>query len=161
MKLKLIFFCAALAGSVAYCNAQVSMRKSITLEAAKKIVTEAKRYALQVEAPHGGPSIAIVDAGGNLLYLERPETTFAGSAMVAFEKARTAAMFHQPSRNFESKIKEGRTPLLSVGYNMLEGGVPIVIDGEVIGAIGVSGAASSQQDVEIAEAGAQVKLEKK
>ncbi len=139
--------------------AQVATVNSISLEAAKKIVAEARRFGQTVNAPHGGPSIAIVDQGGNLIYVERPETTFAGSAMVAYEKAHTAAMFQQPSRNMENAIKSGRTPLVTVGYNMLEGGVPIIYNGQIIGAIGVSGAASSQQDVEIAEAGAKTKLD--
>jgi glc operon protein GlcG len=137
---------------------QLTNGRSLTLDAAKIIVAEARKYAASVDAPHGGPSIAIVDKGGNLLHLDRPERTFAGSAMVAFEKAHTAAMFEQPTKNFESKIKEGRTPLITVGYTMLEGGVPIIINGEVVGAIGVSGAASSQQDVEIAEAGAKANI---
>lgn len=140
-------------------SAQVASINSISLEAAKKIVAEARKYGQSINAPHGGPSIAIVDQGGNLIYVERPETTFAGSAMVAYEKAHTAAMFQQPSRNMENAIKGGRTPLITVGYNMLEGGVPIVYNGQIIGAIGVSGAASSQQDVEIAEAGAKTKLD--
>ncbi len=140
-------------------HSQIASTKSLTLEAAKKIVAEAQKYAVSVNAPHGGPSIAVVDKGGNLLYLERPATTFAGSAMVAYEKAHTAAMFEQPSRNMENAIKGGRTPLITVGYVMLEGGVPILYNGEVIGAIGVSGAASSQQDVEIAEVGAKAKIE--
>lgn len=140
-------------------SAQIKTTKSLSLDAAKKIATEARKYSIKVNAPHGGPSIAVVDKGGNLLYLDRPETTFAGSAMVAYEKAHTAVMFETPTKNFENKIKEGRTPLVTVGYNMLEGGVPIIHEGEVIGAIGVSGAASSQQDVEIAEAGAKAKLD--
>jgi glc operon protein GlcG len=140
-------------------NAQTTGSKSITLDGAKKIIAEARKYSLSVNAPHGGPSIAIVDKGGNLILVERPETTFAGSAMVAYEKAHTAAMFEQPSRNMENAIKGGRTPLITVGYNMLEGGVPIVVNGEIVGAIGVSGAASSQQDVEIAEAGAKTKID--
>lgn len=140
-------------------NAQTTGSKSITLDGAKKIIAEARKYSLSVNAPHGGPSIAIVDKGGNLILVERPETTFAGSAMVAYEKAHTAAMFEQPSRNMENAIKGGRTPLVTVGYNMLEGGVPIVVNGEIVGAIGVSGAASSQQDVEIAEAGAKTKID--
>lgn len=140
-------------------SAQIKTAKSLSLDAAKKVVAEARKYSVTVNAPHGGPSIAVVDKGGNLLYLDRPETTFAGSAMVAYEKAHTAAMFEMPTKNFENKIKEGRTPLITVGYNMLEGGVPIIHEGEVIGAIGVSGAASSQQDVEIAEAGAKAKLD--
>jgi glc operon protein GlcG len=122
-------------------------------------VAEARKYATDVNAPHGGPSIAIVDRGGNLLYLDRPETTFAGSAMVAYEKAHTAVMFEQPTQNMENAIKGGRTPLITVGYVMLEGGVPILLNGEIVGAIGVSGAASSAQDVEIALAGSKTKID--
>ncbi|MEO7991798.1 MAG: heme-binding protein [Chryseolinea sp.] len=140
-------------------QAQTATTKSITLEAAKKIVAEARKYGTSVNAPHGGPSIAIVDRGGNLIYAERPETTFAGSALVAYEKAHTAAMFDQPTQNMENAIKGGRTPLITVGYVMLEGGVPILYNGEIIGAIGVSGAASSAQDVEIAIAGSKTKID--
>jgi glc operon protein GlcG len=151
-----IFFLLMINAAV---KAQTTGSKSITLDGAKKILAEARKYSLSVNAPHGGPSIAIVDRGGNLILVERPETTFAGSAMVAYEKAHTAAMFEQPSRNMENSIKGGRTPLITVGYNMLEGGVPIVVNGEIVGAVGVSGAASSQQDVEIAEAGAKTKID--
>jgi glc operon protein GlcG len=140
-------------------SAQVSSTRSLSLDAAKKIAAEARKYAVSSNAPHGGPAIALVDKGGNLLYLDRPETTFASSAMVSYEKAHTAALFEQPTKNLESKIKEGRTPLITVGFVMLEGGVPILHNGEVIGAIGVSGGASSQQDIEIAEAGAKTKLD--
>lgn len=140
-------------------NAQVGTRRSLTLEAAKKIATEARKYSESINAPHGGPSIAIVDRGGHLLHLDRPETTFAGSAMVAYEKAHTAMMFEQPTQNMENAIKGGRTPLITVGYVMLEGGVPILYDGQIVGAIGVSGAASSAQDVEIAIAGSKTKLD--
>ncbi len=140
-------------------KAQTTDTRSITLDGAKKVITEARKYAASVQAPHGGPSIAVVDRGGNLLLVERPETTFAGSAMVAYEKAHTAAMFEQPSRNMENAIKNGRSALITTGYNMLEGGVPIVVNGQIVGAIGVSGAASSQQDVEIAEAGAKAKID--
>ena len=140
-------------------TAQVASHKSITLEAAKKVVAEARKFGVSVNAPHGGPSIAVVDRGGNLIYVERPETTFAGSAMVAYEKAHTAVMFEQPTQNMENAIKGGRTPLITVGYVMLEGGVPIIYNGEIIGAIGVSGAASSAQDVEIAVAGSKTKID--
>jgi glc operon protein GlcG len=138
---------------------QTTSSKSLTLEAAKKIVAEARKYAASVNAPHGGPSIAIVDRGGNLLHLDRPETTFAASAMVAYEKAHTAALFEQPTQNMENAIKGGRTPLITVGYVMLEGGLPIIVNGEIVGAIGVSGAASSGQDVEIAVAGTKTKID--
>lgn len=154
-KLVLIFL---IISSVA-ANAQTSNFKSLTLEAAKKIVAEARKYATTVNAPHGGPSIAVVDRGGNLILVERPETTFAGSAMVAYEKAHTAVMFEQPTQNMENAIKGGRTPLITVGYVMLEGGVPIIVDGQIVGAIGVSGAASSAQDVEIAVAGSKTKID--
>lgn len=140
-------------------TAQIASHKSITLEAAKKVIAEARKYATSVNAPHGGPSIAIVDRGGNLLLVERPETTFAGSAMVAYEKAHTAVMFEQPTQNMENAIKGGRTPLITVGYVMLEGAVPLIVNGEIIGAIGVSGAASSAQDVEIALAGSKTKID--
>ena len=145
-------------GSIAV-NAQVNTIKSLSLEAAKKIIIEARKYGVSVNAPHGGPSIAVVDRGGNLLLVERPETTFAGSAMVAYEKAHTAVMFEQPTQNMENAIKGGRTPLITVGYVMLEGGLPIIVNGEIVGAIGVSGAASSAQDVEIALAGSKTKID--
>lgn len=154
---KLLIILLSLASIAA--NAQTTNSKSLTLEAAKKIVAEARKYAASVNAPHGGPSIAIVDRGGNLLFVERPETTFAGSAMVAYEKAHTAVMFEQPTQNMENAIKGGRTPLITVGYVMLEGGAPIIVNGEMVGAIGVSGAASSAQDVEIALAGAKTKID--
>jgi len=140
-------------------KAQTTSSKSVTLETAKKIVAEARKYGVSVNAPHGGPSIAVVDRGGNLIYVERPETTFAGSALVAYEKAHTAVMFEQPTQNMENAIKGGRTPLITVGYVMLEGGVPILHNGEIIGAIGVSGAASSAQDVEIALAWSKTKID--
>jgi glc operon protein GlcG len=140
-------------------SAQTTGARSLTLSAAKKIILEAQKYAESVHAPHGGPAIAVVDRGGNLILLERPESTFAAAAMVAYEKAHTASLFEQPTQNMENKIKEGRTPLITVGYVMLEGGVPILVDGEVVGAIGVSGAVSSAQDVEIALAGSKARLE--
>lgn len=156
--MKKVFLSILLIATVA-AYGQTTSSKSLTLETAKKIVAEARKYGVSVNAPHGGPSIAVVDRGGNLLFVERPETTFAGSALVAYEKAHTAAIFEQPTQNMENAIKGGRTPLITVGYVMLEGGVPILYNGEVIGAIGVSGAASSAQDVEIAWAGAKTKID--
>ena len=156
--MKNLFLIALILSSLA-ATAQIASHKSITLEAAKKVIAEARKYATSVNAPHGGPSIAIVDRGGNLLLVERPETTFAGSAMVAYEKAHTAVMFEQPTQNMENAIKGGRTPLITVGYVMLEGGVPLIVNGEIVGAIGVSGAASSAQDVEIALAGSKTKID--
>lgn len=137
-------------------RAQVTTAKLLTLDAAKKIAADARQFALTNQAPGG--SIAIVDAGGELIYLERLDNTFASSALIAYDKAHTAAMFRAPTRKLEESIVGGRTPLITVGYTMLIGGVPITLDGAVIGAVGVSGSASAQQDEEIALAGAKAKF---
>jgi glc operon protein GlcG len=137
-------------------KAQVIETKNITLEAAKKIVTEAIKYAKANNAPGG--AIAVVDNGGNLVYLERIDGTFAASAEVSIKKANTAALFKAPSAKLENSINGGRQALITVGHTFLQGGIPIIIDGQVIGAIGVSGAASAQQDEEIAIAGSKAKL---
>jgi glc operon protein GlcG len=94
-----------------------------------------------------------VDAGGHLVMLERLDGSFPASAAVAIEKARTAAVFRMPTRAFEDAVAKGRTSLVAVDVMLpLRGGVPLVRDGRVVGAVGVSGAASAQQDDEIAEA---------
>ena len=137
-------------------NAQVLESKTISLEAAKKVVGEAVKYAKANNAPGG--AIAIVDNGGNLVYLERLDGTFAASSEVSIKKANTAALFKAPSAKLETSINGGRQALITVGRTFLQGGIPITVDGQVIGAIGVSGAASAQQDEEIAIAGSKAKL---
>lgn len=132
-------------------NAQVSDQKNITLEAAKKVAADAVAYAKTNNAPGG--SIAIVDNGGNLIYLERLDNTFAASAEVAIQKAKTSAQFKAPSKKLEDAVNNGRNALITVGRTFLQGGIPIMYNGQVIGAIGVSGAASAAQDEEIAIAG--------
>lgn len=129
----------------------VNITFDLTLEGAQAIMTEAVAYAQTHEAPGG--AIAIVDAGGHLVLLQRLTGTFAAAADVSYGKARTAALFRFPSKNLEDGIVNGRTSLITVGEVMLRGGLPIVYRGQVIGAIGVSGAASADQDVEIAQAG--------
>lgn len=143
---------AALAALVVFTSlpafAQVAARKGLTLEGARSIATAAAAEAKRLGA---GGAIALVDDGGNLLYLERLDNTFPAAATVAFEKARTAATFRKPTRDFEQAIAKGRTSLVAVDVmTPLQGGVPIVIDGQVVGAIGVSGAMSAQQDDDIA-----------
>jgi glc operon protein GlcG len=123
----------------------------LTLEGAKEIMSQAVAYAKTNNAP--GAAIAIVDAGGSLILLERLNGTFPIAAEVSHGKARTAALFKMPSKNLEDNILKGRTSLITVGENMLRGGIPIVYNGKVIGGIGVSGAASADQDAEIAQAG--------
>jgi len=137
-------------------SAQVIESKTISLEAAKKVAAEASRYAKTNNAPGG--AIAVVDNGGNLIYLERIDGTFAAAAEVAIKKANTAALFKAPSVKLENSINGGRAALITVGHTFLQGGIPIMVDGQVVGAIGVSGAASAQQDEEIAIAGSKAKI---
>ena len=137
-------------------QAQVVETYELTLEGAKEIMAKAQEYAKANNAPGG--AIAIVDAGGNLILLERLNGTFPIAAEVSHGKARTAALFKMPSKNLEENILKGRTSLITVGENMLRGGVPIIYKGKVIGGIGVSGAASADQDAEIAQAGVGAKF---
>ncbi len=135
----------------------VSDRQGLTLEGAKQVIAAAVAEAARKQAPGG--AIAVVDEGGNLLALERLDHTFAASASVAMGKARTAALFRKPTRLFEEAIAGGRTAMVAVGgdvanFTPLQGGVPLEWEGKVVGAIGVSGAASAQQDEELAVAGA-------
>ncbi len=140
-------------------NAQVIITKNISLNAAKKIVAEAVVYAKANNAPGG--AIAVVDAGGNLVYLERSDNTFAAASEVAIKKANTAALFKAPSSKLENAINGGRQALITVGHTFLQGGIPIIFEGQVIGAIGVSGSASAQQDEDVANAGTKVKLDER
>jgi glc operon protein GlcG len=107
--------------------------------------------AAEARRLNAGGAIAIVDEGGNPVYLERLENTFPAASTVAFEKARTAATFRRPTRDFENAITKGRTSLVAVDVmTPLQGGVPLIVDGAIVGAIGVSGAMSAQQDDDIA-----------
>lgn len=135
----------------------VSDKHGLTLEGAKKVIAATVAEAKRVNAPGG--SIAVVDEGGNLLALERLDQTFAASANIAIGKARTSALFKKPTKLFEDVIKGGRTSMVTLGgdlqnFTPLQGGVPLEWEGKVVGAIGVSGAASAQQDEELALVGA-------
>jgi glc operon protein GlcG len=155
--MKKIFLVLTAMISIYNLKAQVVSNKTISLDGAKKVVAEAVKYAKTVSAPGG--SIAVVDAGGNLIYLERLDGTFAASAEVSIKKANTAATFKAPSSKLENSINGGRQALITVGHTFLQGGIPIVYNGEVVGAIGVSGSASAQQDEDIANAGAKAKID--
>ena len=135
---------------------QVTESMDLTLEAAKTIAESGRQYAKENMAPGG--AIAVVDSGGHLLYLQRLDGTFPAASKVAGEKAKTAAMFRFPSKKLEDGILGGRSSLITVGHNMLRGGVPIFFKGQTVGAIGVSGAASADQDVEIATFGSRTKF---
>jgi glc operon protein GlcG len=124
----------------------------LTLAGARVVASAAEAEAKRLSTTG---AIAVVDDGGNLLYLVRIDRTFPAGAAVATDKARTAAMFRMPTRNLEDAVKNGRTSLVAVSeMTPLAGGIPIVIDGQVVGAVGVSGAASAQQDEELAKVAA-------
>lgn len=120
-------------------------------------LNDAKRAAEAAEAEaksNGWPVvIAIVDAAGHLLYLQRNDGAQLGSIDVALGKATTAALFRRPTKDWEERLAEGRLGYLSFpNRTLLEGGVPVLVDGEVVGAIGVSGVKSGE-DAQIARAG--------
>ncbi|MFI5318692.1 MAG: heme-binding protein [Myxococcota bacterium] len=124
-------------------------RAEMTLALAKKLGAAAEAEAARLGAPGG--AFAVVDDGGHLVYLVRLDGTFPAAATVSTEKARTAAVFRMPTANLENAIKNGRNALLGVAVmTPLQGGVPVTIGGRVVGAIGVSGSSSAQEDTDIA-----------
>ena len=131
-------------------------RPTLTLDGAKSIAATALHYAQEHGAP--GAAIAVVDAGGTLLYVERVDGTFQNAANISIGKARTAVLFGKPTRVFEDLVNKGRYTMLALPevapFTPLMGGVPIDIEGQVAGAVGVSGAASAAQDDDIASAAA-------
>jgi glc operon protein GlcG len=142
-------------GVTVIANAQTTDKKSLTIEGAKKVIAAAVVYAKKNNAPGG--VIAVVDEGGNLMALERLDGTFAAGANISIGKARTAVLFKRPTKAFEDIIKNGRTAMVALPdayFTPLQGGVPIMVDGQVVGGVGVSGASSAQQDEELALAGA-------
>lgn len=134
-------------------HAQVMDKKALTLDGAKAIIAAAMAEARKLNAPGG--AIAVVDDGGNLIAVERLDNTFAAAPNISIGKARTAAIFKRPTSFFEEIVNKGRTTMVALtDFTPLMGGVPIVVDGQIIGAVGVSGAASAKQDEEIAIAAA-------
>src|SRR5438067_7893917 len=153
MKIQTGIVIAAILALGATSYAQVVEKKSLNLDGAKKAIAAAVDYAKKNNAP--GAVIAVVDEGGNLMALERLDGTFAMGATISIGKARTAVLFKKPTRFFEELINKGRTAMTAVdGFTPLIGGIPIVIGGQVVGGIGVSGAASANQDEELTLAGA-------
>jgi glc operon protein GlcG len=134
-------------------NAQMAQQRSMTLDGAKKIIAAAAAEARRKNAPGG--AVAVVDEGGNLIAVERLDNTFAAGANISIGKARTAALFKRPTKAFEDIINKGRTAMTALpDFTPLQGGVPIISEGRVVGGVGASGAASAQQDEELAIAGA-------
>ena len=126
-------------------------KKVLTLAGAKRLAEAAHQYALRNS---WSVVIAVVDDGGNVLYLERMDGAPIGSVVVATDKARTAVIFKAPTKVFEAGLGSGVTSLLKLDILPFEGGVPVTVNGSIIGAVGVSGCAASSQDGEVAGAAA-------
>ena len=140
----------ALSVSTATAQQRPPYGQAINLETAKKVgaaaAAEAKKNSWNV-------AIAIVDNHGFLVYYEMMDDTQTASANVAIEKARTSAMYRRTSKELEDNIAAGRVAVLGLpGSTPIEGGLPLVVGGKMIGAIGVSGV-SSAQDGMVAKAG--------
>lgn len=146
--------CAIVASPHVATAAGVASAPTLTLEGARQVVAEATAYARAHDAPGG--AIAVVDAAGVLVSLERLDGTFPSASNISIGKARTAALFRKPTRDFETLVNQGRYTMTTLPdltpFTPLQGGVPITVNGAVIGAVGVSGAASAKQDDEIAQA---------
>jgi len=126
----------------------------ISLEMAKKVAAPALAEAAK---NNWNMAVAIVDPGGNLVYYEKMDNTQLGSAHASVEKARTAATFKRPTKAFQDAVAAGGEGLRVLGLPgavPLEGGIPLVVEGKIVGAIGVSGG-SSGQDGQCARAGAE------
>jgi glc operon protein GlcG len=131
-------------------SAELANRMALTLEVAKQVSAAAEAEAIK---NNWTVAIAVVDEGGHLVHLAKIDNTQYGSIDVAIQKAQTAAAFKRPTKVFEDAIAAGRNALIGLkGALPLEGGVPIMHDGKVIGAVGVSGAKSTE-DGQVAKAG--------
>ena len=143
-----VLFGLLLSGAIVL--AQLPTKPVLTLDAAKKLAAAAEEEAVKNK---WNVVIAIVDDGGSLLYLQRLDGTQTGSIDVALQKAKTAVHFKRPSKALEDAVTGGRTVVLALGAMPIEGGLPLMVDDKLIGAIGVSGV-TAQQDGQVAKAGA-------
>lgn len=131
------------------CGAELASRKALTLATVKEMAA-----AAEAEARKNGWNvcIAIVDEGGHLLYFERMDEVQLASVQIAQGKARTALLYKRPTKMLEETITGGRMVMLNAPEALpLEGGLPVMVEGRVIGAVGVSGV-QSPQDAQIARA---------
>ena len=132
-----LLFCANSANSE-------EKQKNLTLEYAKKIVAKAEAHA---KKKNWKMSIAIVNSEGNLMYFQRDPDAFVGSIDVSIQKAVSSNAFQRPTSAFVEAVKSGRNGVIGVkNVVALEGGVPIMLDGKFVGAIGVSGAKASEDE---------------
>jgi uncharacterized protein GlcG (DUF336 family) len=139
------------AASLPAAGADLPTKKALSLEIARQVAAAAEKHARDNK---WNVCIAIVDEGGHLIYFQRMDGTQYASVVVSQKKAQTAIGFKRPSKTFEEGVAAGRNVLVALpGAVPLEGGVPLTVDGEMIGAIGISGV-TAQQDGMIAQAGA-------
>jgi len=140
------------AATAAFAGDSLATKKVLTLDGARQVIAAAAGTA---KDKHSAGAIAVVDDGGNLVALERLDGTFAAGPNIAIGKARTAALFQHPSKAFEDIIAKGRTAMVALNdFTPLQGGVPITVDGQIVGAVGVSGANNADEDQALAVAGA-------
>jgi glc operon protein GlcG len=145
----LMFIAGFVLFGLLHADAQVATKKAVTLDLAKRIAAAAE---VEAKKNNWNVVIAVVDDGANLIYLERMDNTQLGSLEVAIQKARTAISFKRPTKAYEDMVAGGRTAILAVpGVVPIEGGLPLIVDGQFIGAVGVSGG-TAQQDGQVAKA---------
>src|SRR5215472_2443941 len=153
--IRLVVAIAAFLSLASFAGAQVSEKKTLTLQGAERVIAAAKAEAQRLQAPGG--VVAVVDDGGNLMALERLDGTFSAAANISIGKAKTAVMFNKPTRFFEELINssgKGRTVMTALeNFTPLIGGIPVTVDGQIVGGVGVSGAAIADQDEKLAIAG--------
>lgn len=152
MKKLIMLVCLLFVGLVSFPNnVQAQTSAMLTLADAEKISDAAEARARQ---DNWNVVIVIMDAGGNLVLLRRMDGTQIGSIDVAQKKAETAVKFRRASKVFEDLVKAGNVHIMSLGVAAVEGGLPLMHDGQVIGSIGISGVTSAQDGI-IAAAGAE------
>jgi len=156
--MKKFYSLLSLVAVLAFCsssliNAQLVTKRTIGLELAKKLVAAAEAQAAKDNLAF---VISIVDDGGNLVYLERMDGAQLGSIEISMKKAQTALNFKRSTKAYQDRVTEGATGIIAL-QNVLpfEGGVPLYVGKELVGAIGVSGASSTQDGV-VANAAAEL-----
>jgi glc operon protein GlcG len=141
----------ALTAGAAGAQAPPEYGAPITNEQAKKVMAGAEAEAVKNKWP---VVITILDSGGNIMMVQRLDNAQFGSVDISRDKAKSAVALRRPTKALQDLIAQGgaNLRLLNIGYSVLEGGIPIIVGGKVIGSIGVSGV-TSQQDAQIAQAG--------
>ena len=144
------FFLISLSLLLAFSAAAQTLadKKGLPLATAKKMAEAAEKFAIQNK---WNVVITILDEGGNLVCMERMDDSPMGSIYVSQEKALSSVKFKAPTKNFEDGLAKGGTNLLKLGVMPYEGGLPIIVNGKTIGAVGVSGATAAQ-DGQVAKA---------